>query len=347
MRELKLYDRYTRDEVRALFEPEEPFTPGAGRWGLQGIIELKRRPQDFIFFVSYGRSVADHDFDEGISPEGVLTWQSQPRHTFASRTIEHLISHDDVRSNIYLFLRPDYKGAPPYTYFGRLKYLRHDPHREKPVYFHWQILDWNPPPQVLSMLEQVMPPPFETSPTLPPPGRDPEPPASGSVTVDEHRREFRARRAPDWSEQDANNRALGLAGELFTVEFEKNRLTTAGRADLAEQVRHVAVEVGDGLGYDVASFEVDGSERYIEVKTTRGPSSTDFFVSENERAFSNHSAENYYLYRVFNFDETEQRGELLLSHGALEALHELSPTTYRVRRRKEGAFEGLAAWLSH
>jgi hypothetical protein len=36
---------------------------------------------------------------------------------------------------------------------------------------------------------------------------------------------------------------------------------------LAAAVRHVAVFEGDGAGYDVASFELDGSERFVEVKT--------------------------------------------------------------------------------
>ena len=41
-----------------------------------------------------------------------------------------------------LLLRPDEKAA--YTYLGRLKYLRHDPSPEKPVYFQWQLVDWEP-----------------------------------------------------------------------------------------------------------------------------------------------------------------------------------------------------------
>jgi hypothetical protein len=50
-------------------------------------------------------------------------------------------------------------------------------------------------------------------------------------------------------------------------------------------VRHVAVLDGDGAGYDVASHNVDGSERLIEVKTTRGGADSDFFVSSNELEF--------------------------------------------------------------
>lgn len=42
-----------------------------------------------------------------------------------------------------------------------------------------------------------------------------------------------------------------------------------GRGSLADRVEHVAVTVGDGEGFDVHSFEADGSDRFIEVETTR------------------------------------------------------------------------------
>ena len=35
----------------------------------------------------------------------------------------------------------------PYTYLGRLAYIEHDGQREKPVYFTWQILEWELPPE--------------------------------------------------------------------------------------------------------------------------------------------------------------------------------------------------------
>jgi len=56
---------------------------------------------------------------------------------------------------------------------------------------------------------------------------------------------------------------------------------------------------GDGAGYDVASFEVEGSERFIEVKTTRERPDTDCFVSANEVAFSAKHPETYLLYRLY------------------------------------------------
>ena len=73
----------------------------------------------------------------------------------------------------------------------------------------------------------------------------------------------------DFARRDAMNRHLGQLGEEFAVEVEKRRLLFHGRDDLAAKVEWVAETCGDGLGFDVLSFdEGDDSERYIEVKTT-------------------------------------------------------------------------------
>jgi hypothetical protein len=70
------YQNYTRKEVHDVFDPTSTFTPQAGTWGLQGIIEIPQRPRDFVFFVTFGKSQAAHAFDEGITVDGVLRWQS-------------------------------------------------------------------------------------------------------------------------------------------------------------------------------------------------------------------------------------------------------------------------------
>jgi hypothetical protein len=46
--------------------------------------------------------------------------------------------------------------------------------------------------------------------------------------------------------------------------------------DLANDVRCVSDLDGDGFGYDVRSFEPDGAERLLEIKTTCGHERTAF-----------------------------------------------------------------------
>jgi hypothetical protein len=156
MRELILYKDYSREEVHDIFDPESTFTPQAGTWGLQGIVELPNRVGDYVFFVTFGQKQAAHEFDEGITVDGVFRWQSQPKQRLSDSTIRTLISHDEDQNSIYLFLRTGKRrdgSTASYMYLGRLKYLVHDHDREQPVYFTWQILNWNLPEHVRERME--------------------------------------------------------------------------------------------------------------------------------------------------------------------------------------------------
>jgi hypothetical protein len=101
--------------------------------------------------------------------------------------------------------------------------------------------------------------------------------------------------------RDFRNRQLGAAGEKFVLEFERRRLITLERPDLARKVRWVAAEDGDGAGYDVLSFAPDGAERLIEVKTTNGSARTPFFLTRNEREVADTRVDVWRLYRVHLF----------------------------------------------
>ena len=88
------------------------------------------------------------------------------------------------------------------------------------------------------------------------------------------------------------NRALGSAGERLIFEREIELLTAADRLDLAKKVEWTSQEKGDGTGYDIKSFRLDGSEKFIEVKTTNGSKRTPFYISDNELEFSNDAAQH-------------------------------------------------------
>jgi hypothetical protein len=104
--------------------------------------------------------------------------------------------------------------------------------------------------------------------------------------------QFRGRKSPDYSLKEANDRKLGCAAELAVLANEKKRLVDAGRPDLAEKITHVSTIEGDGAGYDIRSFRLDGTVIYIEVKATGGNSSTPFFMSANEIAFAKTHSQN-------------------------------------------------------
>lgn len=141
MRELVRYEKYSRKDIHDVFSPDTNFTPQTGSWGLHGIIRVPGTQHDYIFLVTYGKKQSGHEFDENIDENGILTWQSQPSQTLNESRIIDFINHDYLKNNIYLFLRTSDKED--YTYMGLLAYVDHDNQREKPVYFKWQILDWN------------------------------------------------------------------------------------------------------------------------------------------------------------------------------------------------------------
>lgn len=105
----------------------------------------------------------------------------------------------------------------------------------------------------------------------------------------------------DYVYRDTMNRQLGLQGELAVVEIERRRLINHERHDLADRVEQVSQTIGDGLGYDVRSFDRDGADRFIEVKTTVYVRETPFFVSRAEVDASAHYGPKFYLYRLFQY----------------------------------------------
>jgi hypothetical protein len=101
--------------------------------------------------------------------------------------------------------------------------------------------------------------------------------------------------------RDFQTKPLGDAGEEWVVGLERQQLHRVGRHDLADRVVWAAREIGDGLGYDVASYFPDGRERLIEVKTTNYGIRTPFFITRGEVAFSERRSDAFSLYRVHGF----------------------------------------------
>ena len=150
-------------------------------------------------------------------------------------------------------------------------------------------------------------------------------PEIGTTRVYEEPPELTTPVRRNYLEIEARNQSLGRAGEELVLRFEHERLLRAGQRRLADQVEHVSHTKGDHLGYDILSFECDGSERLIEVKTTRFGAMTPFFASRNEVEFSGTRDSAYQLYRLFSFRE---QPKLFTLPGSLRNSCRLSPTLY-------------------
>lgn len=114
----------------------------------------------------------------------------------------------------------------------------------------------------------------------------------------------------DPATRDARARKLGEAGERFLYAAEQNRLSSAGRDDLASKVRWVSKEDGDGAGYDILSYSRNGDKRLLEVKTTNGPATTPFWISRNELEVSEENRNVYRIARLYHFSRTPEAYKL-------------------------------------
>ena len=142
---------------------------------------------------------------------------------------------------------------------------------------------------------QAYPPVDETEPefiNLPigesPDPRTPTAPRRGGVT--------------DFDKRNRRNKLTGNQGEDVVLKAERQRLKRGGRPDLAKDAKRVS-EDDDAAGFDILSFELDGSEKYIEVKSTTGKAPNpnggfQFHLSANELQQAR-QRKNYQLYLVF------------------------------------------------
>lgn len=105
----------------------------------------------------------------------------------------------------------------------------------------------------------------------------------------------------DFENESRRLRRLGDRGEKVVMDLEIKRLNDAGRNDLARKVLRVSL-ISDSYGYDIHSFEIDGKDKFIEVKATASKAgSANFYLSSNELNQAKRF-ENYILYMVFEIE---------------------------------------------
>lgn len=176
--------------------------------------------------------------------------------------------------------------------------------------------DWvlSPPVSAAARISDASPLFFET------------PPVASETRSREPEELTRLVRKFDPAERDARNRALGKLGEEHVLKAECIRLNQADRPDLADKVRWVSAEDGDGAGYDILSFTSAGEERLLEVKTTTGHQATPFYLTENERSLSVERQDAFRLVRLYDFARSPRAFKLV---PPLESSVLLQPTIYR------------------
>lgn len=108
-------------------------------------------------------------------------------------------------------------------------------------------------------------------------------------------------RETDYEKINKNKKDIGNRGEIAILQYEKDRLNNLGLNNLAE---NVSIAENDAIGYDIISFDDNGNEIHIEVKTNSGNSDKlmEFYLTENEfnKMIEDPTYNIYYLYSIKN-----------------------------------------------
>lgn len=121
----------------------------------------------------------------------------------------------------------------------------------------------------------------------------------------------------NYIENEKENKRIGDLGELLVLQHEQEKLKSHG---INKPPKHISKSDGDGLGYDILSFDENGNEIYIEVKTTRNGVNTPFYITRNELERSKLDHKKFFLYRLYDFDDINNSAKYFKRSGDLTEL---------------------------
>jgi hypothetical protein len=135
----------------------------------------------------------------------------------------------------------------------------------------------------------------------------------------------------DYEKMSDENKWVGNAGEELVLEYEREK--TKAYSNKGEVI-HASKLWGDGLGYDIRSFDEYGNYKFIEVKTTQSSCFAPFYITANELLCSKNNLGNFYLYRLYNYNPQNHAAEFYERTGSLEELC-VNPVLYKAITRKQ------------
>lgn len=99
----------------------------------------------------------------------------------------------------------------------------------------------------------------------------------------------------NWTDAHIGHMKTGQKGQDLVMDLEKSYLKIINKHNLADSV---CQQCDDWAGYDILSFFPDGTDKYIEVKTTEGDIATPYILSRNELEFLGKNRGRAFIYRV-------------------------------------------------
>jgi hypothetical protein len=143
----------------------------------------------------------------------------------------------------------------------------------------------------------------------------------------------------NFEDRQKHLKRIGDRGEAIVVALEKKRLFLAGKPDLADNIKQISQE-NDSAGYDILSFDADGTERPIEVKATNSKNlDRGFFVSSNELDKALTLA-NYHIYFVFSAMSKHPRVLTQKQPSLNDGDFTMRPVTYHVTLSRNDVIDG-------
>lgn len=144
------------------------------------------------------------------------------------------------------------------------------------------------------------------------------------------------KKGKDYLAEHARKKEIGDFGERLILHNEKLKLKNSDIEELrkkAEDVEWSSNEKGDGLGYDIKSYDIsenrDIIDKFIEVKTTLGPDKAfEITAAEVEKSEELIKSGNYAIARVYNINLGSMTFNYYFKEGAIRDNYELSPILY-------------------
>ena len=144
----------------------------------------------------------------------------------------------------------------------------------------------------------------------------------------------------DYIKELKRNTEQGMEAERLVLNLEIERAKNDNKLRKnVNNIKHVALNEGDGLGYDIKSIYFDEVTNkvkplYIEVKSTIGGINSPFYLSANEKRVAEEKGKEYSIYRLFRNDNGDW--DYYVINDPHEAL-EYEPIQYRVVPKSDNA----------
>lgn len=153
-------------------------------------------------------------------------------------------------------------------------------------------------------------------------------PPSGSKARRGRSKRVKVGKHVNYDDMHKKKKTIGELGERIALNYEYDRLAAEG---IDKEPVHVSRVEGDGLGYDIRSWDAAG-EIKIEVKSTTGSSKDGFDMSPNEIEVSRTEGIRYKIYRIYDLDVKKGTAKICIYDGPIDdAGFVFEATNYKVR----------------